>query len=396
MKIAIVTPGFLPVPAIKGGAVEVLINELIDGNEEAQTFNIDLYTLKDKKIVDYTYNLTNLIEIHPNMYTIIKCKIKNFLRKVLKTNTIYYRYNEEVINKIKKKHYDYIIIENNTSLYRDIYNRTQHKENLIFHVHNDMLLDDKPDGLLVLNTAYKIITVSEFLKRKIQQIKLIDNIHVLYNCINLDKYNKSINRDVSKYYSDYNIQKNDIIVMYAGRINSEKGVLELVKAFKSMDVSENIKLIVVGSSWFDIVEKDDYVNAIIEESESVKDRIIFTGYIYPNEMPDILSIADIGVVPSLCEEAFGVIALEMMSMEIPLITTVSGGLPEVVDETCAFQVIRDENLIYNIANRLNELVRDTNLRKNMGRNGKIRVENTLSFHNTNYFSNFVKILKNNI
>ncbi|WP_283598508.1 hypothetical protein [Lactobacillus gallinarum] len=47
MKLAIISPGFVPAPAVKGGAVEKLIEYFIDGNEKDHKYDIDLYTVDD-------------------------------------------------------------------------------------------------------------------------------------------------------------------------------------------------------------------------------------------------------------------------------------------------------------------------------------------------------------
>ena len=50
IKIAMITPGFLPVPAVNGGAVEVLATHIIEGNESANGVHFDVYTA-----VSYTH-----------------------------------------------------------------------------------------------------------------------------------------------------------------------------------------------------------------------------------------------------------------------------------------------------------------------------------------------------
>ena len=47
MKLAIISPGFVPVPAVKGGAVEQLIEYIVTANELYHKYDIDLYTVDD-------------------------------------------------------------------------------------------------------------------------------------------------------------------------------------------------------------------------------------------------------------------------------------------------------------------------------------------------------------
>jgi len=63
LNIAITGAEDLPIPAVHGGAVEVLVEELIRGNEKNHRFNIDLYTVSDKLLDDIKYNYCNIIQI---------------------------------------------------------------------------------------------------------------------------------------------------------------------------------------------------------------------------------------------------------------------------------------------------------------------------------------------
>lgn len=395
MKIAVITPGWLPVPAVEGGAIEVLITNIIDGNEEKELFNIDLYTTQSDKLNRFKYNKTNIIQIKDNFFIKIKCRILNTINKLIRREKTYFSYNESIVTKIKRKNYDYVIIENNMYLYKDIYQKTPNKDNLIFHVHNDIMFPNNKLCSLILDTANKIITVSEFLKKQVNKVAINNKTFVLYNCVDQHYFSRSNVTNLIDLKKKYKIDKDDIVVMYAGRINKDKGVLELVKAFKMLENHPNLKLIIVGSSWFNIIDRDSYLEEIIKESEDIKDRIIFTGYVFPKDMPNILALADIGVIPSIWEEVFGVIALEMMSMEIPIINTISGGLPEVVDQKCAIGIYRGENLIFNLSNHMELFINDRLLRELMGKNGRRRVESKKEFHKDFYYDNFTKIILDN-
>ena len=54
-KLAIITPGFVPVPAVKGGAIEQLIEYFIDGNEIVHKYDIDLFTINDNLLDNKIY-----------------------------------------------------------------------------------------------------------------------------------------------------------------------------------------------------------------------------------------------------------------------------------------------------------------------------------------------------
>ena len=89
-------------------------------------------------------------------------------------------------------------------------------------------------------------------------------------------------------------------------------------------------------------------------------------------------MADIGCVPSLWDEPFGLTAAEQMSMELPIITTDSGAIPEIVDPSCGYVFPRDDELIRRIASAVIELKEDASRRKAMGKKARKIIEERFS------------------
>ena len=82
MKLAIISPGFVPVPAVKGGAVEQLIEYIVTANELYHKYDIDLYTVDDPLLNNFTYKYTNLIKVPSkskiNLYSRIFCSVLTY------------------------------------------------------------------------------------------------------------------------------------------------------------------------------------------------------------------------------------------------------------------------------------------------------------------------------
>ena len=66
----------------------------------------------------------------------------------------------------------------------------------------------------------------------------------------------------------------------------------------------------------------------------------------------IYQLADISVIPSLCEDAAPLVAVEAMASGLPLIVTKSGGIPEYVSRKCALILEKDNQLIPNLQKSL--------------------------------------------
>ncbi|MCM3602199.1 glycosyltransferase family 4 protein [Robertmurraya korlensis] len=397
MNIAIITPGFLPVPAVHGGAIETLITNLIDQNEELGINKFDIYTIATDNLTNIKYKHTNVIQVPVSKLAKIRRRVQYIFAKVLlRKNEYHIVFGDILINKYLKSGYDLVIIENNMTLYADIYKRTNYKNNLIFHLHNDIGSNSKPEHLvkLIANTAVKIITVSDYLKDRVNSVYVNNITNVLYNSIDLKLYdlNRLTKTEVLK--RKYNINSKDKIIMYSGRISADKGVKELILAFKKIEYINNAKIMIVGSPWSTLKTSDSYLDEIKTLSSSLINRIIFTGYIHPEYMPEVYALADVVVIPSLVQEAFCMVGLEAMAMKVPLIATNSGGLLEVVDKECAVIVEKQENIVENLAKAMELLLMNDELRVKMGNSGYDRVNTLEKFNKENYYQEFLRIISN--
>ena len=75
----------------------------------------------------------------------------------------------------------------------------------------------------------------------------------------------------------------------------------------------------------------------------MENQVIHVGYINNDELYKYYQIADMQAVPSMWEEAAGLVAIEGMASGLPLVVTRSGGMVEYVDEKCALTVDKEKN-----------------------------------------------------
>lgn len=167
-----------------------------------------------------------------------------------------------------------------------------------------------------------------------------------------------------------NVDESDITIGFIGRLVREKGILDLAKAFRDIaDEYRNLKLIITGPS--DLDERDKFANdelrSIIIENK-LEDKVIFTGY--REDIPELLSIIDIFVLPSY-REGMPVSLLEAMAMEISVVATNIRGCKEEVNDECG--ILYDKGDIEGLKSALSCLVEDRELRHKMGKKGRQRV-----------------------
>lgn len=379
-KIAIITPGSVPVPAVKGGAVEQLIEYFIDTNELTRKYHIDVYTIDDSKLKNIHYKFTNLIKIQNKqsklLYRVVY-KVKNIYNRRLKEQLIYSYVDDEIIKKYKSNYYDTVIVENNMDIYKRLYPKFTN-EKIIFHLHNDFNSKDPYKTIektnFILDTADRVWVVSNFLKKRLLELQpnKKEKIKVVYNGIISLRFKKALREEKEKLKTIYNIQKNDVIFTFVGRLDKDKGIDELIASINQLKNVSNIKCLIVGGSLFGTIKEKHRIKILKKKISKLKDKFIFVGHIENNQLYKIYSISDCVVIPTQIEEAFGVVALESMIMGLPVIASDSGGLPEILTAECALFVKRNENYVNKLRNDILKMYSNKNLRKKLGLNAKKR------------------------
>ncbi len=326
MNILIVSPGVYPVPAIKGGAVEKLIEILIKNDEITKKHNITVYTVYDVDIEKAVKN------IHCN-FRYIKTRniIYQFQRIVLHIiNRLSKKYiGNQYINKVKKdikksgKMYDAIIVENEPQ-YGLILKEVKQNAKMILHLHNDYLNEDVTNANKMYDSYDEIWTISKFIGNRVNKLKSdMQKVKIFYNGVDSEKFD-TINRKTIDIRKKYNLTESNFIFMYAGRIAKEKGIEELIEAFNQLN-NKNAKLLIVGGKQ---KGQERFYKKIMREISRNR-NIIYVGYIDYEHLYEVYNIADVGIIPSVCNEAFGLTAIEFMNLGKPIIISDKGALKEI-------------------------------------------------------------------
>ena len=165
------------------------------------------------------------------------------------------------------------------------------------------------------------------------------------------------------------LEKNYKIILFVGRIQERKGIIELIKAFKIVEKKyPHVILVIAGSGRYDLVTSNpDYVWT----------KTYFTGMLNHHELDLLYSIADIGVFCSYYEE-FGYVAVEMMMHNLPIIATRTSGINEIIQNGYNGLLIpfRKKNGVKTISERvlaknINFLLSNINHAKCLAKNGRI-------------------------
>ncbi len=352
MNIAIITSGILPVPPVKGGAVENLVKFYLDYNEIQDTnIQFTVYSVNDKAISNnqlLKYRKTKFVFI--NTDTLIS-KIKKLLFRYTNRNLYYHHswefFISEVAQKIKRNKFDVVVVENRPGFALRLTKYTDAK--LILHLHNDMLNKDTLGATEILNLYTKILTVSKYIKERVDTIMLTNKVQVAYNGIDLEMFKKPFRPEITR--KNFNLSEDDFIVVYTGRIEPVKGVKELLDAFSLLSDYKKIKLLIIGGGNGNINDGDFFLE-MKELASLMPENIVFAGFQSYEDIPSILNLCDIAVVPSIWEDPFPITVLESLAAGLPLIVTRSGGIPEAVNQDCAIILEKDNDLPLGLSNAI--------------------------------------------
>jgi len=198
---------------------------------------------------------------------------------------------------------------------------------LIVHVHstefdrsgehvNQMIYDIERAGM---HTADKVIAVSNFTRNIIisRYGLSAEKVEVVYNGID---HNGNGNMDLG----ETRIGKDEKIVLFLGRITMQKGPeYFLMAAKKVLDVTDSVKFIMSGSG--------DLMPRAIEMAAElgIGHKVLFTGFLRGEDVERIYRMADLFVMPSV-SEPFGLVPLEALENNIPVIISKQSGVSEIL------------------------------------------------------------------
>jgi len=159
------------------------------------------------------------------------------------------------------------------------------------------------------------------------------------------------------------IAENDAVILYVGRLDLVKGVTYLLQAVERiLSKHSKVTFLIVGDG--SLREKyEDF-------ARPYSANIIFTGW--RNDVPQLMNIADIFVLPSLSEGAANV-AMEASASGLPVIATEVGEVPNIIADGETGILLKPKD-VDGLTEALETLIADPSLARNMGKAGRTRME----------------------
>lgn len=221
----------------------------------------------------------------------------------------------------------------------------------------------------------------------IDRIKINPNrIRVIYNAVDLEAFtpDRQARRRIRNQLA---IEPRDIVIGFVGRLHPVKGPDLLVEAMSLLlKKSPRYLLVMLGEG-----PQRSFLEALVERLD-IADRVRFLGF--RENVSEVMNAFDIGMIPSR-QEAFGIVALEYMSMKIPLVCSAADGLAELVsDEETA--LVPAENTPKEIAHSIERLAGNRDLRDKLADAASHYCENFSVPNHIKVVENiYVELLNNN-
>lgn len=160
-----------------------------------------------------------------------------------------------------------------------------------------------------------------------------------------------------------NIKEDDFVFIFVGRLVTDKGINELVKAFDTINKEDNkIKLLLVGPLESDLDPLSIDTESIIQNNDS----IISVGY--QNDVRPYFSISDVLTFPSY-REGFPNVVMQAGAMGLPSIVSDINGCNEIISEGKNGLIVPVKN-IEELEKAMRKILKDLNFRKELQSNSR--------------------------
>ena len=212
-----------------------------------------------------------------------------------------------------------------------------------------------------------------------------DKVHVIHNGLDMDDWALPTDHDkVMETLKSFSIDPDAPTVAFVGRITRQKGLPHLLRALRYTPEDTQIVLC-AGAPDTEGIKKE--VDGLVADLRAERDKVVLIGEMLPHDqVVDILSQATLFVTPSVYEP-MGIVNLEAAAMELPVVGTKTGGIPDCIEdgETGYLVPIEQKDdgtgtpldpdkFEHDMADRINDLLANPDKARAMGKAGRRRVE----------------------
>jgi glycosyltransferase involved in cell wall biosynthesis len=237
----------------------------------------------------------------------------------------------------------------------------------VIHVHVDYGEWMSPLLKWSLKRADALIAISKFVASSlVSSGHSAARIRVVLNGIDVTDWRPGEGRKEAR--QEFSLPSDAPVLLTVCRLGAGKGPADLIRSLPSVrEEYPDVRLLIVGSE-----AEPGFRSTLVKLTHElgVAGNVIFTGW--RNDVPRLMAAADIFAMPSV-REPFGLVFLEAMAMELPVVALQSGAAPEVVEHGIT-GLLSDPGDIDGLVEHLLALIRDPVRRTAMGAEGRRRAE----------------------
>lgn len=334
-----------------------------------------------------------------NIQVVIAPVLKLYRKMFTPTNLIKlfkeYKEGSKIIGNLHKEHNFQLVYSHTLAALIGIIFASKHKIKHLWHVQEIIakpkLFNWVFKRILSIKSNHKIAYDSkETMKFWINGNEVLtQKSEAVWNGIDVEQKINYSQEQIQTVRKDFfKVDSNEIVIALVGRINSWKGQPLLLDAFYLLTQKfTNIKLVFIGSAPPNQENFEVSLNHKIQEYQLQEKAFIIP---FQEEIGKFWDAIDIAVVPSTEPEPFGMVVIEAMLSEKPVVASNHGGPTEIVvpNET---GFLFEPNNKQSLANDLEKLIVNPDLRRIYGINGKKRAIDVFSIDN--HVRHFEKIFE---
>ena len=362
MKIALIATEKLPVPAIRGGAIQIYLDSVAS-------------------VIAANHDVTVISITDPNLPENEK-----------KNGVSYIRFPEDqyvrsIVEHMKTQVYDIVHLCNRPNWIQTLIEAAPQTK-FVLSVHNEMFAPEKisdAEGKKCIEAVSKIVTVSDYIGETITsrfpQAK--SKTKTVYSGVDLNQYQPAWTEEGKHLRTEARKElklENKKIILFVGRLSKVKGPHILLQALpKIVEQDPKAMLVIVGSKWFGDNEVNNYVKHLYTLGAMYKDYVTFIKFVRPQDIPALYAMSDLLVCSSQWQEPLARVHYEAMAAGLPVITSNRGGNPEVITEGENGSIIYDFDNPESYVDPIVSLLKSESKRIKMGKNGRKMVESQFSW-----------------
>jgi len=354
-KVAVITPGSFIIPSGRSSSVERVIEKVVP--LASDQLNIRIFGLSDRQLPNF------------GMVGHVPCfRLPGG-----------HRYLQSILQHLRKWHPDTIDVHNRPRLAFQIKSKLPFTR-VLLTLHSTTFISTTYSSLSEtsrwLNQVDGIVVNSEYLRSELLLRFPGLQVPILVNPlgVSLEDFTPRwtpLGESLRQArLADFGWE-NRKVVLYVGRLLPAKGVHHILSAWPTIQKRvPDAMLVIVGSAFYGAERETAYVRKLKKLAEPYQDHIVFLPYIEYPRVADCYNLADVVVVPSGEEEAFGLVNVEAMAAAIPVVATNTGGIPEIVADGQSGFLLPPGSLQQGLAEYVSYLLNHEEVRRVMGCAGR--------------------------